>query len=401
MIIKREQYLSKLRQVKDKPLIKVITGVRRSGKSVLMAQFKEDLIKNGVEEANTQFYNFEEAENGAYSKTWQGIHDSITKNLNKGSKNYIFLDEIQNIPEWEKLVDSLYAKPNIDLYITGSNAYLLSSELATLLSGRQFEVKVLPFSFKEYTEATADNTEAGLLKYLRFGGMPQAVDFINDQNLATEYLNGVFNTVVVKDIVSRGEIKDVELFTRIMTYVFDNIGNPFSAKKVADYLCSNYRQVSSQTVEKCLLAASEAFIIYPVQRFNIRGKELLKTNRKYYAVDIGFRNVLLARGEAFDIGRAMENVAYLELIRRGYQVFVGQTKNDKEVDFVTKDRTGGVTYFQVCETMRGEDTKNRELAALKDIPDSHPKIILSLDPEENNFDGIRQINFREWLLGEQ
>lgn len=400
MIIQREQYLKKLRQVKDKPLIKVLTGVRRCGKSVLMAQFRDELIKNGVGESNTQFLNFEEAENGAYSKTWQEIHDSIAQRLVKGTKNYIFLDEIQNVSEWEKLVDSLYAKDNVDLYLTGSNAYLLSSELATLLSGRQFEIRVLPFSFSEYAELTGDNTEAGLLKYLRFGGMPQAVDFINDESLATDYLNGVFNTVVIKDMISRGQIKDTELLTRIMIYAFDNIGNPFSAKKVADYLCSNYRQVSSQTVEKYLSAASEAFIMYPAQRFNIRGKELLKTNCKYYIVDMGFRNILLARGEAFDIGRAIENTVYLELIRRGYQTFVGQTKNSKEVDFVAKTRDGDYVYIQVCETMRGEETRNRELTALKDVPDNHPKIILSLDPEENNFGGIRQVNLRKWLLEE-
>lgn len=204
--------------------------------------------------------------------------------------------------------------------------------------------------------------------------------------------------MVMKDIVSRGEIRDMEVLDRVLRYVFDNIGNSFSAKKVADYLSNNYRKVSSETVEKCLRMAEEAFIQFSAQRYNVRGKELLKTNRKYYLVDMGFRNVLLARGEAFDVGRAIENTVYLELLRRGYQVYVGQTKNDKEVDFVAKTKNGETTYFQVCETMRGEETKNRELSALRDIPDSHPKIILSLDPEENNFDGIRQINLKSWLL---
>ena len=238
------------------------------------------------------------------------------------------------------------------------------------------------------------------MRYLRYGGMPQAVDFGEDYNLAAEYLTGVYNTVVMKDVMNRQGITDSEVLNRVVTYVFDNIGNTFSSKKVADYLSSNFRSVSSQTIDKCLSAMQDSFVFYRAQRFNIRGKELLKTNRKYYAVDMGLRNVLLARGDAFDIGRATENTVYLELLRRGLQVFIGQTKNDREVDFVTKDKNGTIAYYQVCETMRGEETRTRELAALRDIDDDYRKIVLCLDPESNDFEGIEQINLEKWLVNQ-
>lgn len=403
MEVKREIYLAKLRAVKDKNLIKVITGIRRCGKSFLLKQFRSEIISSGTPESNTQYLNFEDAENGAYDKSWQEILQDISSKLVDGM-NYIFLDEVQNIPEWEKLVDSLYVKENIDLYITGSNAYFLSSEIATLLSGRQFEIKVFPFSYREFLEGAYNPGEVpaglALMRYLRYGGMPQAVDFGEDYNLAAEYLTGVYNTVVMKDVMNRQGITDPEVLNRVVTYVFGNIGNTFSSKKVADYLSSNFRSVSSQTIDKYLSAMQDSFVFYQTQRFNIRGKELLKTNRKYYAVDMGLRNVLLARGDAFDIGRAIENTVYLELLRRGLQVFIGQTKNDREVDFVTKDKNGTITYYQVCETMRGEETRTRELAALRDIDDDYRKIVLCLDPESNNFEGIEQINLEKWLVNQ-
>lgn len=403
MEVKREIYLAKLRAVKDKNLIKVITGIRRCGKSFLLKQFRSEIISSGTPESNTQYLNFEDAENGAYDKSWQEILQDISSKLVDGM-NYIFLDEVQNIPEWEKLVDSLYVKENIDLYITGSNAYFLSSEIATLLSGRQFEIKVFPFSYREFLEGAYNPGEASaglaLMRYLRYGGMPQAVDFGEDYNLAAEYLTGVYNTVVMKYVMNRQGITNPEVLNRVVTYVFDNIGNTFSSKKVADYLSSNFRSVSSQTIDKYLSAMQDSFVFYQAQRFNIRGKELLKTNRKYYAVDMGLRNVLLARGDAFDIGRAIENTVYLELLRRGLQVFIGQTKNDREVDFVTKDKNGTITYYQVCETMRGEETRTRELAALRDIDDDYRKIVLCLDPESNNFEGIEQISLEKWLVSQ-
>lgn len=403
MEVKREIYLAKLRATKDKNLIKVITGIRRCGKSFLLKQFRSEIISSGTPESNTQYLNFEDAENGTYDKSWQEILQGISSKLVDGM-NYIFLDEIQNIPEWEKLVDSLYVKENIDLYITGSNAYFLSSEIATLLSGRQFEIKVFPFSYREFLEGAYNPGEApaglALTRYLRYGGMPQAVDFGEDYNLVTEYLTGIYNTVVMRDVMNRQGITDPEVLNRVVTYVFDNIGNTFSSKKVADYLSSNFRSVSSQTIDKYLSAMQDSFVFYQAQRFNIRGKELLKTNRKYYAVDMGLRNVLLARGDAFDIGRAIENTVYLELLRRGLQVFIGQTKNDREVDFVTKDKNGAITYYQVCETMRGEETRARELAALRDIDDDYRKIVLCLDPESNNFEGIEQINLEKWLVSQ-
>lgn len=395
MEIIRTQYLEKLRLVRDKKLIKVITGIRRVGKSTLLKQFRDELLAEGIDASRVQFLNFEEERNTANGGSWREIHRKIEEKLVRDGMNYVFLDEIQNVLEWEKLVDSLYVKENVDLYLTGSNAYFLSSEFSTLLSGRQFEIRVLPFSYLEYGKMSSGN----MMGFLRYGGMPQAVEFLPDENLVVEYLEGVYNTVVMKDVVSRGGIRDVEVLDRIMRYAFDNIGNGFSAKKVADYLSSNYRKVSPETVERCLRMMEEAFVLFSAQRYNVRGRELLKTQKKYYLVDMGLRNVLIARGETFDVGRALENTVYLELLRRGYRVFVGQTGSGKEVDFVARRRDGVIEYYQVCETMRGEMTRERELVPFKEIQDNYAKIVISMDVEENDFEGIKQVNVEKWLRG--
>lgn len=401
-MIKREQYLSKLRKLRDKDLIKVVTGVRRSGKSTLLEQFRDELLESGVSTNCIQFHNFELSSPFATPNS-EDIFNDIINNIKPDTKNYVFLDEIQTLDNFEKILDNLYARGNIDLYVTGSNAYFLSSDLATLLTGRQIEIKVLPFSFKEYLQSTDEpnsSNETLFAKYLRNGGLPQAVElFKTDETLALEYLSGIYSTVVLTDIVTReGVSKDTEALNNIMRFVFENTGNPISPNKIANYMKANYRNIASATVEKFLSAAVDSFVIYSSSRFDIKGKELLQTLQKYYLVDTGLRRVLLDKGAQFDSGRALENVIYLELLRRGYTVYTGKTKSNKEVDFVARNSLGVIEYYQVTESMRSEDTRIRELSALESIDDNNDKFILSLDPGENNYSGIRQLNAIDWLL---
>jgi predicted AAA+ superfamily ATPase len=402
--IKRKNYLEKLRQLRDKKIIKVITGVRRCGKSTLLELFRDELIENGVRPEQIRSINFEKAENLPLTD-WKKLHDDISEKLLLNEKNYIFLDEIQNVSGWEKMVDSLHTKDNVDLYLTGSNAYFLSSEFATILSGRQMEIKILPFSFAEYqqmrqNEAPIDR-QAIFMEYLRHGGMPQSVEMFNEsESLGIDYLTGIYTTVVLNDILTRQGINDSEALENILKFVFDSIGKLLSPKKIADYMASNYRKISSRTVESYLTATTEAFILYGTDRFDIKGKELLQTQQKYYLVDTGLRHVLLAKSEQFNSGRALENVVYLELLRRDYQVWIGKTKSGKEVDFVAKNKMGILEYYQVTETMRGEETRERELSALRNIDDNNRKIILTLDLESNNYAGIEQVNVIDWLVKE-
>jgi len=401
-MIKREQYLTKLRELRDKHIIKVLTGVRRAGKSTLLDLFRRELIESGVKNNQIQSINFEEASNSELIN-WKVLHDTIESKLIPNKMNYIFLDEIQNVNQFEKMVDSLFVKKNVDLYMTGSNAYFLSSEFSTLLSGRQFEINILPFSFAEYCEILGkertDDLHKTFTDFLRNGGFPQSVEmFSQNYNLGVEYLTGLYHTVVLKDVITREGVNDAGALENTLKFVFDNIGNFLSPNKIADYMCSNYRNISSRTIENFLSATRDSFILFGVSRFDIKGKELLQTQQKYYLVDTGLRQVLLARDTQFDIGRALENVIYLELIRRGYQVWIGKTKSGKEVDFVAKNLHGVLEYYQVAETIRGEETRNRELAALNNIDDNNRKFIITLDPEANNFDGVEQINAIEWLL---
>ncbi len=402
-MIKRENYLEKLRQLKDKHIIKVISGVRRSGKSTLLSLFRQELIGNGIKENQIQSINFEEAKNINLTN-WKKLHDEIENKLITGKMNYIFLDEIQNVKEFEKMVDSLFVKDNVDLYITGSNAYFLSSEFSTLLSERQIEISVLPFSFAEYIKILGENSmidrQKTFINFLRNGGFPQSVEMFNEStNLGIDYLSGLYHTIVLKDIITREGVNDAEALENTLKFVFDNIGNLLSPKKIADYMGNNYRKISSRTVEKFLSATIDSFILYSVNRFDIKGKELLQTQQKYYLVDTGLRQVLLAKGEQFDLGRALENVIYLELLRRGYQIWIGKTKNGKEIDFVAKNKEGILEYYQITESMHNGETRDRELSALKNIDDNNRKFVITLDPEKNNFNGIEQINAIDWVLG--
>lgn len=404
-MVQREQYLSTLRKLKDKNLIKVLTGVRRCGKSTLLTMFRDELLTDGVETRQIQTFNFELIDTPELLN-WQTLHDTIVASLIPDKQNYLFLDEIQNVVNFEKVLDSLYARPNTDIYITGSNAYFLSSDLATLLSGRQFEIKVLPYSFAEYIEALNDpsiNRAEMFAQYLQNGGFPQSVELFNSsENIGVDYLSGIFSTVVLKDIITREKMpNDAEALRNILRFTFDNVGSLLSPKKIADYMASNYRNISNKTVEQFLSASVDSFVLYSADRFDIKGKELLQTQQKYYLVDTGLRRVLLGRDAQFDTGRALENVIYLELLRRGYQVWIGRTKSGKEVDFVARTPSGVLEYYQVTETMIGQETRERELSSLMNIDDHNQKFVITLDPGSNSYNGISQQNAIDWLLADQ
>ena len=315
--------------------------------------------------------------------------------------SYIFLDEIQRCEKFSEVIDSLYIKKNVDIYITGSNAYLLSSEIATLLSGRYVEIKMLPLSFREYVESTG--TSEGLARkyreYLENSSFPYTLELTGQKKEIRDYLDAIYNTVIVKDIGQRHKIIDTLMFESITRFVFDNIGNQLSTKKIADTMSSDGRKIDVKTVEKYLAALMESFIIYQAKRYNIKGKQYLKTLEKYYVVDIGLRSMLLG-SRSMDVGHILENVVYLELIRRGYDVYVGKV-GDLEVDFVAMDFRG-ITYYQVAATVRDEKTLKREITPLEKIADYHPRYILTLDEDpEANYNGIRRINALDWLLGSE
>lgn len=398
MII-RQNYLDRLIQAKDTEFIKVITGVRRSGKSTLLKMFKEYLLKIGVNEKNIIHINFESA-----------IYDDIKdyKDLYKKIKNdvseercYILLDEVQNVEKWEKAVNSINIDFNVDIYITGSNAYLLSSELATLLSGRYIEIKMFPLSFKEFLEFNnydRNNIEDKFNEYLKYGGLP-AISQIKDKNdLVMTYLNDIYNTIVKKDVIERNGIKDIALLENIVKYVASNIGSPISANKISDYLNSNkiVEKTNHQTIDNYLKMLENAFIVYKADRSDIRSKAILKTLGKYYLADTGIRNIILGYRN-IDEGHLLENVVYLELLRRGYKVNIGKSQ-DYEVDFVAEN-IETVKYFQVSQSIVNDDVKNRELRSLESISDNYEKIILTMDKTINrDFNGIKVINIIDFLL---
>ena len=398
MII-RQNYLDRLIQAKDTEFIKVITGVRRSGKSTLLKMFKEYLLKIGVNEKNIIHINFESA-----------IYDDIKdyKDLYKKIKNdvseercYILLDEVQNVEKWEKAVNSINIDFNVDIYITGSNAYLLSSELATLLSGRYIEIKMFPLSFKEFLEFNnydRNNIEDKFNEYLKYGGLP-AISQIKDKNdLVMTYLNDIYNTIVKKDVIERNGIKDIALLENIVKYVASNIGSPISANKISDYLNSNkiVEKTNHQTIDNYLKMLENAFIVYKADRSDIRSKAILKTLGKYYLADTGIRNIILGYRN-IDEGHLLENVVYLELLRRGYKVNIGKSQ-DYEVDFVAEN-IEAVKYFQVSQSIVNDDVKNRELRSLESISDNYEKIILTMDKTINrDFNGIKVINIIDFLL---
>lgn len=400
MLIQREEYLNKLIALKDKKIIKVVTGVRRCGKSKLLEMYRKWLLEQGVEEERIVSINFEDLDFEDLTD-YKKLHTYLKEHLVKDNMTYIFLDEIQNVEQFPKVVDSLYIKDNVDIYITGSNAHMLSSEIATLLSGRYIQIEMLPLSFKEYMISTGSMNDRGIkyVDYLQNSSFPYTLELEGQSDEIRSYLEGLYNAIVVKDIINHSKISEPMMLKSILKFIFDNIGNPLSSKKIADTMTSSGRRIDTRTVEKYLNALTESYIIYQAKRYNIKGKQYLKTLEKYYVVDIGLRLMLLG-SKQIDAGRILENIVYLELLRRGYDVYVGKV-DEFEVDFVAQNGKG-TTYFQVALSVRDEKTLERELRSLRAIKDHYPKILLTMDDDpEVHYDGIRRINARDWLLGSE
>ena len=405
--IDRDNYLSILKNFKDQQIIKVISGIRRCGKSTLLEIYQDYLINNGVSKNQIISINFENADYEELQDR-KKLYEYIKNKLVKGKKTYIFLDEIQNVYEFEKTVDSLFINKEVDLYITGSNAYLLSSELATLLTGRYIEIKMLPLSFKEYISAFDAQTDISrkFRDYLRYSSFPQAVELykINPENI-NMFLDGIYNTILFKDVMQRKGITDKNLLERITKYLYDNIGNRTSIKSIVNNIEGLEKNSSYNTISNYINALLDSYLIFRANRYDIKEKEYLKTQEKYYAIDIGLRYYMLGQNSGKDMGHILENIVYLELLRRGYKVYIGKL-DELEVDFVAK-KTDNTVYYQVALTTRSEsDNENkildRELTPLKKINDNYPKYILTLDDDlDADFDGIKKRNVLDWLLEEK
>ena len=395
-MIERNDYLESLISFKDKNLIKVITGIRRCGKSTMFELYQSYLKENGVEEEQIITVNLEDGDYRGI-RTSEKLYQYVESKLVKSNKNYVFLDEVQQVENFQEAVDWLYVKKNVDLYITGSNAFLLSGELATLLSGRYVEIKMLPLSFKEYISAYPGNTNTGALymNYLQNSSFPGTLELARKQDIRV-YLEGIYNTILLKDIVTRKKISDPSMLQSVVEFMFDNIGNMCSATKIANAMTSSGRKISVPTVENYLSALCDSFILYKVGRYDIKGKQYLATGAKYYVADIGLRYFILGTKQA-DMGHILENIVYLELIRRGYEVHIGKV-GDAEVDFIAIGAEGE-EYYQVSQTVLEEQTLKRELSSLDAIKDHNPKYLLTMDYTPlTSYNGIKQINVLEWLL---
>lgn len=398
--VQRLEYLNSLISWREKKIIKVVAGVRRCGKSTLFELYTDWLLQNGVQPEQIVSVNLEELEHEALLD-YRALYEYIKSRLCPDKFTYIFIDEVQRCKDYEKAVDSLYIKDKVDLYITGSNAYMLSGELATLLSGRYVMIEMLPLSFAEYAEfcgAKAHGMDGAFRDYLEFGSFPAIAMLEGQRNLIGSYLDGIYNTIMVKDVAVRLGITDISVLEAISKFLFGNVGSSVSVKKIADTLNSAGRSISVNTVDKYLRALCDSYLFYKVDRYDIRGKQQLKTQSKYYAVDSGLRNHLLASSSP-DIGHVLENLVYLELKRLGNKVNIGKL-GDKEVDFVAQTQEG-LTYYQVAASVLDPKTLERELTPLKAITDNYPKILLTMDeiPRHANYEGIRQIHVTDWLLG--
>ena len=392
----RKEYLGRLNNLKHKKIIKIVTGIRRCGKSTLLEIFRDQLLRDGVDEKQITFVNFEDYENKELRNP-DSLHKYIKKRL-VSKMNYIILDEIQRVEDFPDIVDSLYIKKNVDLYLTGSNSSLLSSEIATLISGRYVEIKMLPLSFKEFVGATRqeENLSKAYKQYVSASSFPYVLELLETPQEINPYLEGIYNTILVKDIIDRKKITDTTVLKSVTQFLFDNIGLELSSKKVSDTLTSNSRKSDPKTIEKYIGALEESFIVYCAGRYNIKGKEYLKSLQKYYVADIGLRNFMLGK-KGMDVGHVLENVVYLELLRRGYDVYVGKI-DAQEVDFVAQTQDGN-TYIQVAASVRDERTLERELKPLKAIKDNYPKLLLTLDDDpQGDYDGIVRQNALEWLM---
>lgn len=396
-MIERYEYLEELKKWKDKDLIKVITGIRRCGKSTLFELYIDYLKKCGIKDDHIISINLEFPEYDF--KDYKELYNYVNSKIKDNDMYYVFLDEVQVVDKFEKAVDGLYIKKNVDEYITGSNANLLSGELVTLLSGRYIEIKMLPLSFKEYANYVQDKSlERLYTNYINKSSMPYALK-LDDQDEVDKYLDSIYNTIIVKDIATRKKISDTAILKSIASFMFSSVGSVLSVKKIADTLTSNGRSISVHTVESYLDSLVESFIFNKVSRYDIKGKQYLQSGDKYYATDVTMRYALLGR-KNIDLGHILENIVYLELVRRNYKVYIGKT-GDKEVDFVAENSKGTI-YFQVAYTVRDEKTLERELSALESINDHYPKFILTMDQDpEVDYNGIRKINVLDWLLGEE
>lgn len=392
--VKRERYTTVLHALRDKHVIKVITGIRRCGKSTLLEMQRDTLKKQGE---NTIYYNFEDAD-VLQLNDWQTLYRAIMEQCQSKRMNYVFLDEVQVINDFERLVDALFVKKNIDVYITGSNAFMLSSGLATLLSGRYFEINVLPFSFAEYKQYLPDAT---LNDYIHTGGMPGAMDMLSlGENYSLKYLNDVYNSVILQDVITRSNISNPQELFAVTRFAFDSVGSPLSPNSISKFLKSDQKAVDSRLVFKLLEALKDAFVLYESKRFDIKGKEQLRTISKFYLVDLGFRRMLIGKPKASDVGHLLENIVYFELLRRGYKVWTGKY-NENEIDFVVQNEKGVTEYYQVAYTAKEESTLQRELAPFKKLNDHYRKVLLTTDDLEFDDEGIAILNVEKWLLSGQ
>ena len=396
----RDLYLNQLIKFKDKKLIKVITGLRRSGKSTLLSLFENHLITSGVDRNHIIRMNFESFEFDEITN-YKELHEYINKRiLDPNKRHYILLDEVQQVSSWERVINSFFVDANVDIFITGSNAYLLSSELSTLLSGRYVEIKMQPLSFKEYLEFLDSDKEMSLQEkfnqYLEYGGLPTIVELLDNPDTIGPFLEGIYNTVLMKDVIERNGVRDAALLESILKFIAANIGSIVSTKKISDYLTSSGRKTTSDTIDNYLKMLENAFIIYKANRYDLKGKMFLKTLEKYYIVDIGIRNKLIGLRNT-DYGHVLENIVYLELLRRGYEVTIGKI-GSLEVDFVASKPNEKI-YYQVSATIMDEKTRERELRPLESISDNYPKYILTMDQTVfNDYSGIRVKNIIDFLL---
>lgn len=397
-LIQREQYLAFLRRHKDQDVIKVVSGVRRCGKSTLFELFKQELLASGVKANQIISINFEDLEYEPLQE-YHALHEYIVKRLIPDIPMYVFLDEVQHVVQFEKVVGSLFIKPNVDIYITGSNAYFMSSDIATLLTGRYVQVEMLPLSFKEFHSAYSQQNLSDMdiyNLYIEHSSFPRLVHVEDDESI-DEYLESILNTVVLKDIVTRLKITDVPLLLDIIKYLLANIGSLINPTKIANTLTSYGRKTDNKTVEKYLQGLKDGLLVYEVDRFDVKGKALLQRNAKYYVVDSAFRKFLLSRTDS-DRGHILENIVYLELVRRGYRVYVGHLQNG-EIDFVAK-KPHRLEYYQVSYTVMEDTTLRRELSPLEQLDDNYPKYLLTMDVlhKTDNHNGIEQKNVLDWLL---
>jgi len=401
----RTNYINKLLAYKDKDLIKVVSGLRRSGKSTLFELYINELIQLGIDRSQIVFLNFEDFELRKYLNDLDSLYSFIISQLDLSKRCYVFLDEIQNVKEFERLVDGLFVKPNFDVYITGSNAFLLSSELATLLSGRYIEISILPFSFKEYLSARQIdatnkylNFESLFFDYVNETSLPKGVDLREGGfEMIIEYLNAIYTTIFEKDISQRHQINDKRSFENITKFIGANIGSPISPTNIAKSLIQDGKKLHNTTVERYIDYLVGSFIFYKVHRFDLKGKKQLATQEKYYLVDVGLLNILIGKDKTTDRGHILENIVYLELLRRGNKIWTGTTRNS-EVDFVCKTPTGEIEYYQVAWQISTENTLEREYNALEKIKDNYPKYLLTTDSFTLNRSGIKHLNVYNWLL---